>query len=196
MSWGRNDPPKLPPDSGPGRCFCTLPQCVGMRCVQSPPRREGKRWQINSGCFLAADVFGIFCLWDFLPQREGSAHHWHRLLQHCWLFGVSIARSCLGGGTDIPGGWNKWHWSSCAGFCWVEISMAATWQPKVAQLSCPLAAVTVGAWLWHHSARRAQVRWKGRARQEGQRAPSPSMGTCVLAFYILIILTFNASQLK
>lgn len=78
----------------------------------------------------------------------------------------------------------------------VGISMAATWHPKVAQLSCHHPAVTVGAWLCHHSVQRAQVKWKGHTRQEEWRGPSPSMGTGVLAFYILIILTFNASQLK
>lgn len=78
----------------------------------------------------------------------------------------------------------------------VGISIAATRHPTVPQLSCHHAAVTAGAWLCHLSARWAQVRWKGHAKQEGRGGPSPSMGTGVLAFYILIILTFNASQLK
>lgn len=79
---------------------------------------------------------------------------------------------------------------------WVGTSMAATWHPKVAQLSCHHAAVTGAAWLCHHSVWWAQVRCEGHARREGRGGASPSMGTGVLAFYILIILTFNASQLK
>lgn len=53
-------PPNCPRIWAQGIAFVPCLWCVGMRCVQSPLCREGKRWQINSGCSLAAAVFEIF----------------------------------------------------------------------------------------------------------------------------------------
>lgn len=90
------------------------------------------------------------------------------------------------------------HWlfagTGVGGGFGVRIFIPATWLPKMPAAFLPPwwygdAAAT--AWLFHHSTWWAQVRWKSHARE-----PSPTTGTGVLAFYILIILTFNASQLK
>lgn len=85
MSWGEMIPQNCPRIWAQGVAFVPCLWCVGMRCVQSLPLPRGKAMANKLGM-----LFGSCCLWDFLPQWEGSGHHWHRLLWHRCLFGVRI----------------------------------------------------------------------------------------------------------
>lgn len=145
--WGESIP-QSSQTRARGVAFVPCLLCVGMRCVRSPPRLKRKRCQINSGCSLAAAVFGIF----FLNGMAAAT--------------ISIACSrtfgCLGVG--IPWDWSGWRsrhpwmgqvtpvimpWLFAGMERWVGLGWASPapphGTPRSPQLSCHHALAAVGA---------------------------------------------------
>lgn len=138
-----------------------------MRCVQSPPRLEGKQCQINSGCSLAAAVFGIF----FLNGRAAATLAAALLA----VWGRDLLR--VEDPASLDGTSDTWTWYP--GFFagmerWVGLGWASPplphGTPRCSQLSCHHAAAVVGA---HSPPPRCRLCW----HQGGDRGHPPPLSS-------------------